>query len=107
MKKAGYSGIEEAIAFAEGLAIGCDYKAAYLILKKSTGQIYTQLFCEENEKPSVNNDDTLFLGQLHADTTYNDIMNMIKVAYAKELEDEKEIETYYRWLEEKRKENSK
>ncbi len=106
MSNKDYKGIEEALTVAEGFSIGCDYKTAFLFLKKSTGQVFTQLFCEATDRPShYDSSDMLYLGKLFADTTYKDIMNMITVAYAKELAAEKDMEDYLRWMEEQKEES--
>ncbi len=93
---ANYKGIEEALSVAEGFKLGCDYKSAFLFLKISTGQIFTQLFCEETKKPSYyRSDDMLYVGKLLGDITYDDIVSMTNRALAeKEAWDNEYLEWY-------------
>lgn len=92
-----YTGIEEVTEVARNLECS-DYQTAFLFLKVSTGQLFAQMFLEKEEKPSdYKDEDIMFLGKLSSDTSYEDIMNMIKVAFAKRYAEEKEMETYLKW----------
>ena len=91
-----YSGIEEAVEIAGSLGIS-DFKSAFLFLKKKTGQVYAQLFCEEENVPVRNRDkDMIYCGRLANDQSYSDIYTMVQEAERKSEEDE----NYAEWLEE-------
>ena len=92
--KAHYTGIEEAAAFAREMPIS-DYKSAFLFLKRTTGQIFTQLSMEETNKPSHPSDaNLLYCGQLMSDYTYDDILQMV----IKAVDIEEANEAFIEWL---------
>ena len=97
MANSNFAGIEEALSVAEGFNIGCDYETAFIFLKKSTQQIFTQIFCEETENPShYGNADMLYVGRLEKDTNYNDIIEMIERANEQETALEEEA-SFFEW----------
>lgn len=96
MKNIPYTGIEEAAEIASSIGIS-DFKSAFLFLKRNTGQVFTQLFCEKVNKPQPYRDvNMLYCGRLSTEDTYDDILKMVKDAVTKVEEDEK----YAAWLEE-------
>lgn len=90
-----YSGIEEAAEIAGSIGIS-DFKTVFLFLKKNTGQLFTQLHCEETNRPTRYRDpDMLYCGKLSISSTYADILQMVQDAVRQNEEDE----NYADWLE--------
>ena len=91
-----YTGIEEAVEIAGSLGIS-DFKTAFLFIKRTTGQVFTQLFCEETKEPVAYRDSSmLYCGKLSTEQTYDDILAMVRAAEKQKENDEK----YAAWLEE-------
>ena len=91
-----YTGIEEAVEIAGSLGIS-DFKTAFLFIKRTTGQVFTQLFCDETKEPIPYRDkNMLYCGKLSPEDTYEEIVKMVRISEEQAVNDKK----YAAWLEE-------
>ena len=73
-------GIEEVMETASCIDMD-DIRSAFLFLKKSTGQLFTQLHCEKKTRPDLYSDqDIVYCGPLTEETTQEDILYMARSA---------------------------
>ncbi len=90
-----YKGIEEVVNTVSELKIA-DYRTVFLFVIKNTGQLFTQIFADEEEEPCKDyGSDCLFCGKLGEETTYEDIIRMVDY----KIKQDKADERYIRWLE--------